>query len=105
MKTSQSNRNLLLGALVFLGTGIAIGLYLADTKDGLPVIPSAQAQEAAKKEEPLISPTKARERDAYYPNSEDLGADEMRIIACGTGIAHDPLRPGRRLLSRRTRQR
>jgi ribonuclease Z len=26
------------------------------------------------------------DRDAYFPNSEDLGPDEMRIIACGTGM-------------------
>jgi ribonuclease Z len=33
-----------------------------------------------------ISPVKAREREAYYPNSEDLASDEMRVIACGTGM-------------------
>lgn len=34
-----------------------------------------------------ISPTKARDyRDVYYPNTEDLAADEMRVIACGTGM-------------------
>ena len=33
-----------------------------------------------------ISPVKARERDVYLPNSEDLGAKEMRVIACGTGM-------------------
>jgi ribonuclease Z len=32
------------------------------------------------------SPLKARERDYYSPNSEDLKADEMRVIACGTGM-------------------
>jgi ribonuclease Z len=32
------------------------------------------------------SPVKARARDFYAPNSEDLGADEMRLIACGTGM-------------------
>ncbi len=38
-------------------------------------------------ENPLeISPVKARERDFYAPNSEDLAADEMRLIACGTGM-------------------
>jgi ribonuclease Z len=37
-------------------------------------------------EAPLISPVKARPRDTYFPNSEDLGADEMRVIACGTGM-------------------
>ena len=33
-----------------------------------------------------ISPVKARDRDIYFPNSEDLASDEMRIIACGTGM-------------------
>jgi ribonuclease Z len=33
-----------------------------------------------------ISPVKARERDFYAPNSEDLAPDEMRLIACGTGM-------------------
>lgn len=32
------------------------------------------------------SPVKARERDVYYPNTEDLAPDEMRVIACGTGM-------------------
>jgi ribonuclease Z len=26
------------------------------------------------------------DRDAYFPNTEDLAPDEMRIIACGTGM-------------------
>jgi ribonuclease Z len=33
-----------------------------------------------------ISPTKSRDRDYYSPNSEDLGPDEMRLTACGTGM-------------------
>ncbi|MBW2629834.1 MAG: MBL fold metallo-hydrolase [Deltaproteobacteria bacterium] len=32
------------------------------------------------------SPVKARARDFYAPNTEDLGPDEMRLIACGTGM-------------------
>ncbi|MCP4902099.1 MAG: MBL fold metallo-hydrolase, partial [bacterium] len=35
---------------------------------------------------PKVSPVKARARDFYAPNSEDLGPDEMRLIACGTGM-------------------
>jgi ribonuclease Z len=27
-----------------------------------------------------------RPRDTYYPNTEDLAEDEMRVIACGTGM-------------------
>ena len=33
-----------------------------------------------------ISPTKSRDRDYYAPNSEDLGPNEMRLTACGTGM-------------------
>ena len=33
------------------------------------------------------SPVKARaKRDVYLPNTEDLAPDEMRVIACGTGM-------------------
>ena len=35
---------------------------------------------------PKVSPNKARARDVYFPNSEDLGRNEMRVIACGTGM-------------------
>ena len=33
-----------------------------------------------------VSPVDARPRDTYYPNSEGLAPDEMRVIACGTGM-------------------
>ncbi len=33
------------------------------------------------------SPVKAlAEREVYYPGTEDLAADEMRVVACGTGM-------------------
>ena len=35
---------------------------------------------------PKASPVKAHNRDFYAPNSEDLAPDEMRLIACGTGM-------------------
>jgi ribonuclease Z len=36
---------------------------------------------------PSASPVKAlAERDVYYPGSEDLAPDEMRVVACGTGM-------------------
>ncbi|MGI9308562.1 MAG: guanitoxin biosynthesis MBL fold metallo-hydrolase GntH [Gammaproteobacteria bacterium] len=41
---------------------------------------------AADEQKPSISPVKARARDFYTPNSEDLAPDEMRLIACGTGM-------------------
>jgi ribonuclease Z len=35
---------------------------------------------------PKFSPVKAHDRDFYTPNSEDLGSNEMRLVACGTGM-------------------
>ena len=49
------------------------------------IISPASAQESGKGE-PLVSPIKARDRDFYAPNSETLKPDEMRVIACGTGM-------------------
>ncbi len=60
---------------IVLGFLAAIGLQVGTTQA------QAQAQD-----EPMISPTEARDRDVYYPNSEDLAPDEMRVIACGTGM-------------------
>ena len=62
----------------FVGS-LAFGTYLAATQPAL--VSTARAEGT-----PQLSPTKARERDAYYPNSEDLKPDEMRVIACGTGM-------------------
>ncbi|RLB49022.1 MAG: hypothetical protein DRH23_07435 [Deltaproteobacteria bacterium] len=45
--------------------------------------PAAEADSGATGK---YSPVKARARDFYAPNSEDLGPDEMRLIACGTGM-------------------
>ena len=55
-------------AVIALGTG-----WLADAAE-------------SKKGKPLISATKARDRNYYAPNSETLKSDEMRVIACGTGM-------------------
>jgi len=44
------------------------------------------AESIAAESPPTISPVKAHARDFYAPNSEDLGPDEMRLIACGTGM-------------------
>ena len=39
------------------------------------------------KDDALARATRAQpNRDAYFPNTEDLGSDEMRVIACGTGM-------------------
>mgnify|MGYP000144459310 CR=1 FL=1 len=48
--------------------------------------PGEVRAEEAKAQETEVSPVNAREREVYYPNSEDLAPDEMRVVACGTGM-------------------
>ncbi len=75
-----------LKAVLALGfvAGLAVVLYLANHEVSLPISPVNAAQSG--KGDPMISPTKARERDFYAPNSEPLKRDEIRVIACGTGM-------------------
>lgn len=46
-----------------------------------------QSQQSTATSNDRISPVRARDgRGAYYPNTEDIGPNEMRIISCGTGM-------------------
>jgi ribonuclease Z len=56
--------------------GIAFGAALTA---GLVVLVAASSTEK-------ISSVDARPREVYSPNSESLASDEMRVIACGTGM-------------------
>ena len=59
-----------------------VGVYHGQSGQEATLISPATAAKST----PEVSPTKARERDTYYPNSEDIAPDEMRVIACGTGM-------------------
>jgi len=75
--------------LIVLAVGVAIGVYVSKNQSSKPMIPSAEAAKSAfaAEKQPVLSPVKAlNPRDVYYPGSEDLAPDEMRIIACGTGM-------------------
>ena len=63
--------------------GIAVGVLFVT--HGPALIPSIVAQESDGGA-PLVSPTEPREREYYTPNTESLAPDEMRVIACGTGM-------------------
>jgi len=85
---NKKQKLLIWTALVFLG-GMVYWWGHMDGSNGksLPsVINSAIAQDSPANTVEGISPTKAREREAYYPNSETLKPDEMRVVACGTGM-------------------
>jgi ribonuclease Z len=78
-----------------------LGMWLVANEDrvstatgkiqGILGVSTAQAEKSkksqqAKTKKPKISPVKARPLDVYFPNTEDLAKDEMRVIACGTGM-------------------
>ena len=62
-----------LAAVLVVAAAIAIGYLVGRTGES-----AVSAQD--------VSPTAAMDRDYYVPNSEDLAPDEMRVIACGTGM-------------------
>lgn len=64
--------------IVFCGLLAAVGL-LVDRSSPVAPVHAAESQ--------TFSPVKAlSQRDVYYPGTEDLKPDEMRITACGTGM-------------------
>jgi ribonuclease Z len=67
--------------------GLAVGLVAGlSLMAGSPWVSSSSAEEAAGSA-PTFSPVKAlSDRDVYFPGTEDLASDEMRVTACGTGM-------------------
>jgi ribonuclease Z len=68
--------------IVSFVVGLAVVINLANHELPSPITPANAALFGNDKP----SPTKPRERDYYAPNSEKLASDEMRVIACGTGM-------------------
>ncbi len=70
---SERKRRMRLVPIMVVAVALAMGYGMGQLRDdGL----AAQG----------VSPTMAMERDYYVPNTEDLASDEMRVIACGTGM-------------------
>ncbi len=64
----------------------ATGFYQWGHIDGSEGTPSIAIADSVAETNSTPSPVRARARDYYTPNSEDLKPDEMRVIACGTGM-------------------
>jgi ribonuclease Z len=75
------------GALLVLATFL-IALNVSPSETGaLGLVSTAIAKEPKGSGETQFSPVKAlKDRDVYYPGTEDLSPDEMRVVACGTGM-------------------
>jgi len=80
-KTLVSSGALLVA--IAMVAGYLFGLQHGRTGEGLTIAKEAIAGQMKSS----ASPVKAlKERDVYYPGSEDLAPDEMRVVACGTGM-------------------
>ncbi|MCZ6773400.1 MAG: guanitoxin biosynthesis MBL fold metallo-hydrolase GntH [Proteobacteria bacterium] len=62
-----------LSAAFVSGAVLTVALVAPDPVD---IVASANAEQRSKK----------HELDVYYPGTEEIGADEMRVVACGTGM-------------------
>jgi ribonuclease Z len=70
-------------AVLFLAVGIGTEVYLSG-KNTLDVSLISTAEAAGGK---VVSPTgMAPDRYVYYPGTENLAKDEIRLIALGTGM-------------------
>jgi ribonuclease Z len=83
----MNDRKRLLRLSGWLVAGVAFGAWMSASEKGARIAGEIFGPSMALAEETMeVSPVKARPRDTYYPNSEDLDPDEMRVIACGTGM-------------------
>ena len=72
------------GALCLV-VGIGTGLYLSGKK--MPEVSLVSTAEAAGGK--VTNPTgTAPDRYVYYPGTEELKKDEIRLIACGLSLIH-----------------
>ena len=67
-------------ALLVVMLAFALGWVVNQAGLLAPDTASAEDTEAE------VSPVEPREQDVYFPNTEFLKPDEMRVIACGTGM-------------------
>ncbi len=71
----SQQRRITMGLLALTGFALVVGYV------GGGATRAESAVEAA------VSPVKALEvRDVYFPGTENLAPDEMRVTACGTGM-------------------
>ncbi len=85
------SKSAIIGVVLPVAIVVAIGGYIIGYNDGKngrdPAIVESATAVAQTTGPTEWSPTKPYpHRDVYYPGTEELKPDEMRVIACGTGM-------------------
>ena len=71
------------GAAALIFVGVAIGVYVAQDGGEMPSIVTTTQAAGGKVESPTAA---APDRYVYYPGTEELKKDEIRIVCCGSGM-------------------
>ena len=84
------NKTTFIGALV-VAMSLAAGAYLVGYDDGAngrdaTLVPLATAAPGPDAPSVWSATAPYPHHDVYYPGTEQLQPDEMRVIACGTGM-------------------
>ena len=79
----KKRNHLIIVAVLVLAIGSGIGLYVSGTDlSDVSMVSTAEAA-GGKVTDPVGT---APDRYVYYPGTEELKKDEIRLIACGTGL-------------------
>ena len=65
---------------------VAVVVGIASTKSGISIHFTNETAQAANSSMEWSPTQPFPNRETYYPGTEALGADEMRVVACGTGM-------------------
>ncbi len=72
---------------VLLGAGFySAGYFQAKTGTDIELLSEAHAAAAAERADGWSPTGTSPNREVYYPGTEELAPDEMRVIACGSGM-------------------
>jgi len=85
------SKSAIIGVVLPVAIVVAIGGYIIGYNDGKngrdpAIVESATAAEHTSSPTKWSSTKPYPHRDVYYPGTEELKPDEMRVIACGTGM-------------------
>ena len=83
MKQFSRRAGMLLVSIGVIATAYSFGRFEERSRSS---VAHAESSKQASSKAVARATRALADRDAYFPNTEDLGPDEVRIIACGTGM-------------------
>ncbi len=70
-------------SVVLVAAGVVIGVYFSNQPNELPSVTKTAEAAGGKVKSPTAT---APDRYVYYPGTEELKKDEIRVVCCGSGL-------------------